>query len=140
MHNINPRIGGTSTNTPDAMSLVVHQLKAIKKMCVTYSIAHKIMSGDYDEKNDISLIKKLVYIPKTNSLYIYVTDPKFAYYIKGILPPQLAIMNGAGVVNSCIDELLVNNLYCIELVFHEDNTLNGTDELIKVNYDQSISI
>jgi hypothetical protein len=103
-------------------------LKDIKMMCIQYAVCYKIIN-DVDEKDDISLIKKLVYSPESDTYYIYVENENFAKYVFDTLVRgcdyedimRFMIINGS--MQSCDIVYIGEKIYAIELVFNEPSVI-----------------
>ncbi len=95
---------------------IIDFLKDIKLMCVQYAVCYKIIN-DVEEKDDVSLIKKLVYSPESDTYYIYVENENYAKYVLERIISGTWIMNGSMQSSEIV--FLGENLYAIELVFNQ---------------------
>lgn len=95
---------------------IVHFLKDMKMMCIQYAVCYKIMN-DIEEVDDISLVKKLVYSPESDTYYIYVENENYAKYVLERIIWGSWMSNGFMKSSNIlyVDE----NIYQIELVFNE---------------------
>lgn len=95
---------------------IVHFLKDMKMMCIQYAVCYKIMN-DIEEVDDISLVKKLVYSPESDTYYIYVENENYAKYVLERIIWGSWMTNGFMKSSNIlyVDE----NIYQIELVFNE---------------------
>ena len=95
-------------------------LKDIKMMCVQYAVCYKIIN-DVDEKDDISLIKKLVYSPETDTYYIYVENENYAKYVLDRIVWGTWMINGSMQSSDIV--YLGEKIYAIELVFNQPSII-----------------
>lgn len=95
---------------------IIDFLKDIKLMCVQYAVCYKIIN-DVEEKDDISLIKKLVYSPESDTYYIYVENENYAKYVLERIIWGTWMINGSMQSSEIV--FLGENLYAIELVFNQ---------------------
>ena len=95
---------------------IIDFLKDIKLMCVQYAVCYKIIN-DVEEKDDVSLIKKLVYSPESDTYYIYVENENYAKYVLERIIWGTWMINGSMQSSEIV--FLGENLYAIELVFNQ---------------------
>lgn len=95
---------------------IVHFLKDMKMMCIQYAVCYKIMN-DIEEVDDISLVKKLVYSPESDTYYIYVENENYAKYVLDRIVWGTWMINGSMQSSDIV--FIGDNLYAIELVFNE---------------------
>lgn len=110
---------------------IKHFLKDMKIMCVQYAVCFKIMNG-VEEGQDVSLVKKLVYQPESDTYYIFVEGESFARYLMERITWGTWMINGslksrdvthAGgdswmieMVFNCEDIISRNNAYKISTI------------------------
>ena len=94
---------------------IIDFLKDIKMMCVQYAVCYKIMN-DIEEKDDVSLVKKLVYSPESDTYYIYVENENYAKYVLDRIVWGTWMINGSMQSSDIV--FIGDNLYAIELVFN----------------------
>jgi hypothetical protein len=94
---------------------IIDFLKDIKMMCVQYAVWYKIMNH-IDEKDDVSLVKKLVYSPESDTYYIYVENENYAKYVLELIVWGTWMINGSMQSSDIV--FIGDNLYAIELVFN----------------------
>lgn len=99
---------------------IKHFLKDIKLMCVQYAVCFKIINN-LDEKDDVSLVKKLVYSPESDTYYIYVENENYAKYVMERIVWGTWMINGS--MQSCDVNYVSDNLYAIELVFNQSSVI-----------------
>jgi hypothetical protein len=94
---------------------IIDFLKDIKMMCVQYAVCYKIIN-DIEEKDDVSLVKKLVYSPESDTYYIYVENENYAKYVLERIVWGTWMINGSMQSSDIV--FVGDNLYAIELVFN----------------------
>lgn len=99
---------------------IIDFLKDIKMMCIQYAVCYKIIN-DVDEKDDISLVKKLVYSPESDTYYIYVENENFAKYVLDRIVSGTWIINGSMQSSDIV--YIGEKIYAIELVFNEPSII-----------------
>ena len=94
-------------------------LKTIKRHCIDYSIAYKIME-QFSEDEDVAIIQKLVYCANTDVVYVYTSNYGCALFIKDRLSTQLSHYYSyfKGI---SIDEL--QDVFVLELNFCEPSLI-----------------
>lgn len=118
-------------------------LKDVKCMCVQFSIAYKIIEG-IEEKNDVAYIKKLVYSPSNDVLYVYISNSDFANFLATRLLHTMYLVFAFGWSNEqddnrkkCFVQEFENGMCVLELAFQNSevkdrNKLYELNELISI--------